>query len=424
MRGRRLGAAAATAAAVILVVAAAAAQAPGRPSSRAARAARPVPESLQVLARIGTETLTRGDVQRRLEELPEQFRGNYTTPEGRRQLLDRMIEERVWLDASRRAGVPDRPQVKRQLEQSRRDLYIRTHLNEVMAALPQPGDSAARAHYEAHKAEYTVPATVTLRHIQLKSESDAKRVLQLARNPREDWSKLAQRWSLDSLTRASGGQLGTVTREGLFASLGRQPALAESAFALGEGRTGGPWRTDRGWHVVRVDAVKPESVRPFDQVRSMILRQLQSQASSDFYQARLAEARRTANVRTDDAAIEAFVHQKKSARDLFKEAQEAGPAATRIELYRRLLAEHPDSEVSPQAQFMIGFIQSEELKDHDAAEASFRTLLERYPKSELAASAKWMIEHMRTEDAPGFMNLEADSAAATPAAPKGTKRVP
>jgi TolA-binding protein len=68
--------------------------------------------------------------------------------------------------------------------------------------------------------------------------------------------------------------------------------------------------------------------------------------------------------------------------------------------------------VSPQAQFMVGFIQSEELRDYDAAERSFKAMLQNYPKSELTASAKWMLEHMRSESAPGSMNLEADSARA------------
>jgi hypothetical protein len=77
--------------------------------------------------------------------------------------------------------------------------------------------------------------------------------------------------------------------------------------------------------------------------------------------------------------------------------------------------------VSPQAAFMVGFIQSEELKDYDAATKSFQTLLSRYPKSELAVSARWMLDHMRSENAPEFMNLEGDSTKThTPAAPSST----
>ena len=379
-------------------------------SSAAKKPAKAVPESLQVLVRVGKETITRGDVQRRLNDLPEQYRANYSTPDGRQQLLDRMVEEKVWMLGAKKAGVEGRPQVQRQIDQQRRDFVIRTYLNEVMAANPAPSDSAVRAYYDEHLDEYRMPGTVTLRHIQTKTEADAKRILGWLKQ-KQDWDKLALKYSTDTLTRANGGQLGAVTKDGAFSSIGRQPALAESAFALGEGKIGGPWKTDRGWHVVQVQALRPESVRPFDQVRPVITRQLTSTSQQDFYKLQLEQMKRSFGVTPDSAAIKGFVSQKKSARELFKEAQDTGPAAQRIELYRQLLTLYPDDEVSPQALFMIGFIQSEELKDHDAADGTFRELLARYPKSELAASSKWMLEHGRSEDTPAFLGLDADSTA-------------
>ena len=62
---------------------------------------------------------------------------------------------------------------------------------------------------------------------------------------------------------------------------------------------------------------------------------------------------------------------------------------------------------------MIGFINSEEIKDYDKAEQAFRELLQRYPDAELAASAQWMIDHMRSEDAPAFLDLDADTTSTT-----------
>jgi peptidyl-prolyl cis-trans isomerase C len=381
-----------------------------------------VHDSNRVLVRIGKETVTRADLDRRIADLPEQVRANYATPEGRQQLLDRVIEEKVWLQAATRKGVPERPQVKRQLEQQRRDFLIRTYVGEVMAQNAAPSDSEAHLYYDAHVSDYKLPATVTVRHIQSKTEADAKRILGWARQPKQDWNKLVQRYSTDTLTRATGGLLGSVTREGVFSSLGAQPALADSAFKLGAGKVGGPYRTDRGWHVLKVDAVKPESTRPFEQVRSGIMRQLGSQRSQDYYKTQLDVARASVGVKSDSAAIESFLSQKKSARDMFQEAQNASAATQRIGLYQKLLDEYPDSEVSPQAQFMIGFIYSEELKSYDEAEQAFKKLLKRYPESELAASAQWMVEHMRTEEAPNFINAQADSSrkGAPPKARKGS----
>lgn len=401
------------AALAVLVAATVASGAPA--AKRAARSSEP--DSTQVLVRIGKVTITRADVQHRIRMLPEQFRANYSTPDGRRQLLERMVEEQVWLAVALREGVANRPDVKDQLEQQRRDLLIRTYVSELMAANPAVGDSEAQAYYDAHQDEYEVPATVTLRHIQTKTEKDARKVLKWV--DRWDWGKLVKQYSVDSLTRASDGSLGTVTREGVFSTLGAQPALAESAFALGEGKVGGPWKTDRGWHVVRVDAVKEESVRPFAQVRQAILRQLGSQRSQDFYRAQLESARASLGVRSDSSAIEDYLTTRKTAREMFNEAQTAGTPEQRIEAYRKMLADYPESDVSPQAQFMIGFIYSEELKRYEDAELAFHELLRRYPKAELAPSARWMLDHMREEDAPEFIDLDADSLGMAPGTAKG-----
>lgn len=380
---------------------------------KGAKAAAPA-ETSAVLVRIGNEVITRAMVQQRLEEIPESVRPQYSSPDGRQQLLDRMIEEKVWLMTATRAGVPERERVRQQLEQQRRDLLIRTFLTEAMAANPAPSDSEAQAYYQEHLAEYRMPATVTVRHLLVKTEAEARRLLPQARAKGADFAAIAKKATLDSLTRASGGLLGTVTREGMFGPLGAQPALAESAFALPEGAVSGPIRTERGWHLIKVDAKKDESVRPLDQVRSLIMRQLSGQRSQEFYRGLLDKARHDLGVTTDSSAVRDFVSAKKSARDLFKEAQETGPADQRIALYRQLLAHYPDADVAPQAQFMIGFIQSEELKDYEAADREFKTLLARYPKSELTASAEWMLEHMRSEDAPPMLQLDADGVHATP----------
>jgi peptidyl-prolyl cis-trans isomerase C len=426
-RTRRFARIAATGLAVVLALTSALALAASAPKkkSTSSKSKGAVPESLQVLVRVGDATITRADVDRRLRELPEQFRSNYSTPEGKRQLLDRMVEEKVWLESAVQNGVADRPAVRQQLDQQRRDLLIRTWINEVMTGNTAPSDSEAQVYYEAHLSEYRTPATVTLRHIQSPTEADARKVQKELARKGSDWNVVAKKYSADTLSRDNGGTLGTVTREGVFASLGPQPALAESAFTLAAGKTGGPWQTTRGWHLVRVDERKDESVRPFDQVKPVILRTLSSQRSQEYYREKLDEARKELGVKTDSTALSSWMNQKRPAREMFQEAQALAAPQARIDAYRRLLEQYPRSEVSAQAQFMIGFVYSEELRDFDSAEAAFRDLLRDYGDSELAASAKWMIDHMRTEDAPDFAPTEGDTAAAgAQGQPKGTKGLP
>jgi hypothetical protein len=394
----------------------------GSAVAKASRKPKAVPaaaaDTSRVLFRIGDQAITTEDVRQRLEEIPESARSQFTTPEGRQQLLDRILEERVWLTASLQNGVADRPQVQQQLAQQRRDVLIRTYLNEVMSSNPAPTDSEVRAYYETHASDYRTPASVVMRHIQLKTEVQARQVLRLAQSG-QDWAKLVQKYSGDTLTRGTAGLLGSATREGFFPSLGRQPALAESGLALAPGRIAGPYKTDHGWHVIRVDEVHAEATRPFETARPMIQRILSNQRGQEFYRQRLEDLRRKLGVTEDSAAVKDFVSHKQDAREMFKAAQDIGPPDQRLAAYQQLLEAYPDSEVSPQAQFMIGFICSEELKKYDEAEKAFRELLKRYPKSELTTSAQWMVDHMRSEEAPPFDVSEADSSNAAPR-PQGT----
>ena len=379
-------------------------------STKSSKATKPANDSDAVLVRIGSEVITPRDMAARLNELPEQYRAQYSTPEGRKQLLDRLVEEKVWMKDADANGVTKRPDILAQIEAQKRDLLIRTWVNEVMAKNAPPSDSEAMAYYQSHMDEWKTPANVTLRHIQLKSQSEAKKVLGLARAKNANWDKLAKQYSADTLTKANGGSLGTATREGGFAGLGPQPALAESAMALGAGKIGGPWQTSVGWHVVKVESVRPESVREFDQVRSFIVRQISQEKTQRYYREQLDRIKSQYKVSPDSAAVQKWMSAKKSAREMFQEAQNAGDPASRIAAYRKVVDEYPDAEVSPQALFMVGFIQSEELKDHDAAERVFRELLQRYPHSELAASAQWMVDHMRTDEVPQFLGTDSTAA--------------
>jgi peptidyl-prolyl cis-trans isomerase C len=381
-------------------------------------------DSDAVLVRIGSDVITPRMLAGRLQELPEQYRAQYSTPDGRKQLLDRMVEEKVWLKDADANGVSRRPELLRQIEAQKRDLLIRTWVNEVMAKNAPPSDSEAKVYYDAHLDEWKTPANATLRHIQVKTEADARRVLGLARQKGADWDKLVKTWSTDTLTKSNGGLLGTATHEGGFSGIGAQPAFVDSALALGAGKIAGPWKTDKAWHVMKVDAVHPESVRDFDQVRAFIVRQLGQERTQRYYQEQLARIKGQYKVSPDSVAIHNWMSARKSARELFQDAQAAGDAQSRIAAYRKVVDEYPNADVTPQALFMVGFINSEELKDYDSAEHVFRELLKKYPKSELATSAQWMVDHMRTDAVPDFINPDSTASVAKKPGPKGAGGTP
>jgi peptidyl-prolyl cis-trans isomerase C len=370
-------------------------------TKRATKSATASESGSTVLARVGNSTITVAEYEARLAELPPQYKSQFQTPEQKRSFVDRLLEEKVWLETALNAKVDQRPAVKKQLENYRRDTLIRTYLGEAMAKAPPPSDSLVSAFYQEHLPQYTTPEQVQVRQIQVADEKTAKKVKEeLAKGG--DFAALAKKYSTDAVTKDRGGDLGPVARDGLFGSLGRQPVLADSAFAAPLHAVRGPIKTGLGWHLIEVTERTPPRPRPVEEVKSLIVTALTNQTNADFYQQSLTRAKADVGIKRNEPAIDAAVNAKKSAVEMFRDAGEVPNVDERIAAYRNVVTGYPESEYAPQALFMVGFVESEEKRDYDQAEKAFKELLVKYPSSELTSSAKWMLENMRSDKTPDF----------------------
>jgi peptidyl-prolyl cis-trans isomerase C len=373
----------------------------GKAAPRTTKTAGKTATRSRVLARLGATVVTEDDYQSRLADLPPQFKSQYSTPDQKREFINRLLEEKVWYEAALAAKVDSRPDVEKQLSGYRRDLLIRTYLGEVMQKAPPPADSVISAYYDAHQAEYMSEEQIKVRHIQLADERSAKDALDQLKHG-ADFAALAKKLSKDAATKDKGGDLGPVGHAGFFGSLGRQQAFADSAWHAPLHIVEGPLKTGLGWHVYEVTDKIPAKPRPLEEVKGVIVRQLTQQANEDFYKQSLAQEKHVLHLAVDSVAVNAVVNAKKSAVEMFRDAGDIPGADERMAAYRDVVDTYPASEYAPQALFMVGFVESEEKRDYDHAEGAFKELLQKYPSSELVSSAQWMLDNMRSDKTPNF----------------------
>ena len=79
----------------------------------------------------------------------------------------------------------------------------------------------------------------------------------------EDFAKLAAEVSDDAGTKAQGGDLGWMTP--------RDAPFENALFGMQVGAISDPVRSDFGFHVIKLDELKPATVRPFEEVRDEVL---------------------------------------------------------------------------------------------------------------------------------------------------------
>ena len=185
------------------------------------------------------------------------------TPDGRAALLQDAVNQRVFALAARAVGLDARADVKFQVEQSTAEVlgraYIQSKIHELTSDL-----AAARTYYDAHPAEFRVAPRVRGRHVLLATleQAEQARAAILGGVPFE---KVAAERSIDSMTRAKGGDLGWVAR-GVMVKV-----FEESIFALAVGQVSAPVRTSFGYHVIRVDERDDGVLPPFDAIQSDVV---------------------------------------------------------------------------------------------------------------------------------------------------------
>lgn len=151
-------------------------------------------------------------------------------------------------------------------------------------ATPEPpAEELLRARYEAEQVRFGTAEERSAAHILVAVPADADAaaveaarveaaaLAEQARAEGADFAALAAAHSDDPGSQALGGELGPITR-GVF-----PPAFEAAVFALDRaGAVSDPVRTDEGWHVIRLSALTPGAVQPFEAVREQLLAEFQA----------------------------------------------------------------------------------------------------------------------------------------------------
>lgn len=159
-------------------------------------------------------------------------------------------------------------------------------------------DDEVRAYYKQNERLMAGDRQSRLRQILIAvgggDDVDAKKkvalkVLELARGG-TSFVELARQYSDDEATKSSGGDLGW-TGKGVLVD-----AIDDAAASMEPGDVRGPIRTERGWVILQLVERKAGDMKPFDEVKEQLRKQLYDQQVEKAQQSWLKELRKKAHV--------------------------------------------------------------------------------------------------------------------------------
>jgi parvulin-like peptidyl-prolyl isomerase len=178
----------------------------------------PSAQAGQVLARVGSHTITLGDYLAALEHMDQFDRLRYQAPERRKELLAEMIDVTLLADEAREQGYDKDPATQQEIREILRDAV----LEEVRDGAALPSDlpeSEARKYFESHRSDFHDPERRRVSAIVVTSTAAATAILDTLKKNHAAWGELVRSKSVEPHAKADAipelaGDLGFVSPPG------------------------------------------------------------------------------------------------------------------------------------------------------------------------------------------------------------------
>ena len=213
------------------------------------------------VAVVGGEAITFNDVKDMLQDAPQLEELPFATIYP--NLLEMLVNNRVIMQGAKKAGVFDRPEIKRQLRLAIEQIVGQTYLDELLRS--HVTEEELRDFYNAEVQNFRREEEIHARHILVKTEKEAQDIL-VQLKAGADFAEIADKKSLDENT--EGGDLGYFTKSMMI------PEFGDAVFDMRKGQLSGPIKTPFGWHVVLVEDKRLANPPAFEDVREDIERAL------------------------------------------------------------------------------------------------------------------------------------------------------
>ena len=235
------------------------------------------------VAKVNGKTIPNSRLELVMKNLVSQ--GQKDTPETRKAIREDLIKQEVLSQEALRKKLDKDPDISTQIMITRQSVLIRA-LQADFIKTNDPSEKELRDEYQAVSAASMGDQEYNPSHILISTEAEAKDIIAKIKKGAK-FEQIAKDKSTDDGSKNKGGELGW--------SSARSYALpfAEALVKLKSGEiTQKPVKTSYGWHVIRLDGMRPLKIPPFKEVKKKVQQRILQQK----FQAYLEELKEKAKI--------------------------------------------------------------------------------------------------------------------------------
>jgi len=256
----------------------------------------------KVVAEIGAEKITQADLdsaiesdienqlepmapfltREQLNEQKKRMLDQYKNPQTKQQYLHTWIAQEVLYRQALKDGLAEKPEARQLIHQLTRSALSQLLMNNELASKINITETDLQTFYSANKDNYVEPAKATIRHILVDDGQQATELIGRIKDG-EDFAELAKQFSKDEDTKQDGGKIDMEIPKGSHVpGIGAYEELNEKIFSVDPPKVlDEPFKTEKGFEIVKVETITPERQMPLDEVRQQVMSTLANQKRQD-----------------------------------------------------------------------------------------------------------------------------------------------
>ncbi len=257
----------------------------------------------QVVAQVGDEVITVGDVQERINKQSPFIRARYTTLDKKKEFLDNLVRFEVMATEAQKRGYDKDPEVQRVMKQQMISKFLQKDFESTLKVEDVP-DADVEKYYKDHPEEFNKKDEIRVSEILVKDKpkadkayAEAKAMSKVAGADQKGFRDLVTKYSEDEESKARGGDLTFFDKD----STAYPKPVVEAAFKLGDvGDLSAPVKTDKGWVVLKLTQKRPGFNRPLAEVKRQIQQRLFRDTRTKKLDAFIADLKKNTNIQIHD----------------------------------------------------------------------------------------------------------------------------
>lgn len=241
----------------------------------------PVVSAGDVMATVGSKEITRDMIDHVISTIPEENRVPFLTPDGKKKILDEVVNFELFAQAARKDGIDREPTIKTRLDYEQTQYLAKEYFRRLQSKTPPVSEDDLKAYYNSHLAEFTPPEELQARHILMKTEAQANKLIDQLKSG-ADFSEMAKKNSIDPAA-SKGGKLELMDGKDWLPRGSFEKSFEHILFKIPKGQIGGPVKTQFGWHILKVEDKRQPATPAYVQVRGMIKSRLENERAAKLH---------------------------------------------------------------------------------------------------------------------------------------------